>query len=102
MLVQLARKPKTIAWTFFALFYVELLLTPIVAGAAVPFPMTYARSGNTRWNPVTNLAVPSMKKYTDAGHGKASQQIAKPILTAIAEKAAVAPSSPGYWRTRSA
>jgi hypothetical protein len=94
MLVQLARKPKAIAWSFFALFYVELLLTPIVAGAAVPYPITYARAGNARWASATYPAARPMEKYKDAVVTKTNHFIVKPIIPAVADKAvAAAPAS---------
>ena len=73
MLVQLARKPKAIAWTFFTLFYVELLLTPVLASAATPYPKMHRNASVSKWSPLAQqLAGTPLKKLNTAGINNSS------------------------------
>lgn len=56
MIVQLARKPTAIAWTFFILIYAEILLTPVIARANnAPYPMLQGAASKFRPTPLGPL-----------------------------------------------
>lgn len=91
MLVQLARKPKVIAWTFFALFYTELILTPVLARAATPYHSVMHR--NTGSNPMMHLSGIPMEKPLITNSKRTDQPAARPVLTDATEKTKVSGST---------